>query len=141
MPISIHPSRIPGHAEAVFSMRSLNRWPLASETPVSGPPPPVLSFQVPDTIAPPCTRENVTSPSPRLSRYRPIHTRGPVSLAIWGEEFDRTGGAACEDGGGAESAVAWAITGSVPVARLAETGTGAIPEGGLQVTLDGLVIS
>src|SRR5207245_8402575 len=76
--ISAQPSNTPGQSGAMFSIRSWNRFPPLSRTPVIGPPPPVLSFHVPDSEDSPRTSESESSPSPRLSRYRPPHTRAPV---------------------------------------------------------------
>src|SRR5215470_7870939 len=65
----------------MFSSRSCTRPPCDSTMPVTGPPPPVLIFHVPDIVDSPRMRVNVISPVPRLSVYRPTHALEPSALA------------------------------------------------------------
>ena len=55
-----HPTELTSALQAITGQISTCLFPLS-------PPPPVRSFQVPDTMDVPRTRVNVTSPAPRLS--------------------------------------------------------------------------
>src|SRR5215472_6035083 len=106
-------------------MRNCRRRPPLSRVPVSDPPPPVLTLQIPETAETPRTSVTLISPVPRLSWYRPVHTldTGPVASARRGSGV----GDGTADAGGELSPGATAF--------------GSAPARETHVTFDGLLIS